>query len=558
MSGLRARQSRPGAPREGGTPPRTELLDPVFVLVLVAGAALRFVRLGQQSFWYDEAHSVGMAYGLPEGSLLKTVTNIHGPLYLTALRGWMALFGDSEAAVRALSALLGILGIILTHKIAAQLLGRKRGLLAAAIIAFSPFHLWYSQEGRNYALLYDLGLIAVPVFLRETRTRSPGSFAAALAATVAACLANLSGFFLYALYWTYSLTGRRTARYPMRRLVLLCALSALVLWPWIARGARSTGELHLGRPERDAAAVVKGESPAGLLSIPYTFYNFSLGMTVGPSVEELKLGRFQSLVPHLWYLVPAGLLFAWLFLRGLARVPREHLRLLLLWTAVPVLSMAALSILNLKAPNSRYAFLAMAPYAMILSAGLAAHGRKIVEVLALACTFGLMGFSDYQYFTDSRYWKPDTRAAAGLVLREARPGDAVVVYALDFPVRFYLRGRLEYAKPTRKVFESERSMEEWLEKNTSGAARVWIVQCQAWWVDREDRFVELCRKLMVPRGEWRFAKAPVYLFEKPEAGEGAAPQELGREGEPPGGAGRGRRSDWQRPAFRPPSTTLTP
>ncbi len=493
-----------------------DYLRPAVLFVLIAGVALRFVALGQQSFWFDEVHSVAIAQGAAEGTLTRTVTNIHGPLYLLLLRGWMALFGTSEAAARALSALLASIGLVLFYRAGLKLLGRTAALLALALLAASPFYLWYSQETRNYALLFDLGIVAVLAFLWEMDRRSARSFVLALLATVGACLSNLSGFFLFPLYVIYSLLSRKGGRYPLRRLVFLCALSAILLWPWIHGATRSTGELHLGRPnESIGKPAVKGESPPGLLSIPYTFYNFSLGVTMGPSVDELKMERMSALKPHLWYLLPAAVLFGGLAVFGAFRVKKESRALVLLWVAVPVLSMAALSMLNLKAPNSRYALIALPPYMLLLSAGICSIKPKIVRGLLLAAILGLMLVSDYQYFTDKRYWRPDARSAGRLVLKEAEPGDAVVVYALEVALLHYLRGGIDVLTPPTSAFHDKGTMEAWLRENTAGADRVWIVQCMAWWVDREDRFLEVARRMMDPVGEWHFNKAPVYLFEKP-------------------------------------------
>ena len=496
-------------------------LHPVFLLVLVMGIALRFIALGQQSLWFDEAHSVVMAQGGADGSLLRTVANTHGPLYLLLLRMWIAFFGTSEQAVRALSAALGSLGLILFYRLGLKLLGRPASLVALALLAASPFYLWYSQEARNYALLFALGVIAVPAFLLEMKSKTTGSFAAALFATAAVCLANLSGFFLYALYGACVLVAGRSARYPLRRLALLAVLSVVILSPWIVGGSGSTGDIHLGRPDESAGTLaVKGESPPGLLSIPYTFYNFSLGMSFGPSIDELKLQRFAAAIPHMWYIIPAAALFAIMALRGLLRAPASSRTLLVLWIAAPVFLMVAISVLNLKAPNSRYAFLALPPYVLLLSAGITSTRGGPLKGMLLAALLGFMGLADYNYFTDRRYWRPDARSAGELLLREVKPDDAVVVYALDVPVRYYLlRGEIGIVKPARKTFEDEATMEAWLGQNTEGKRRVWIVQCMGWWVDREDKLVRLCRDRMTLEGEWRFTKVPVYLFSKPSPAE---------------------------------------
>jgi hypothetical protein len=206
--------------------------------------------------------------------------------------------------------------------------------------------------------------------------------------------------------------------------------------------------------------------------------------------------------------------FAGLLLRGLAYTSKEERWLLFVWFAVPLTLMAALSELNLKAPNSRYAFLSFTPFLFLIAIGASSIRRRAFKVFVLAAVFGIMAFSDYQYFTDQRYWRPDTRSAGKLVLDEMRPGDALVVYTLDFPVRYYTKYKVDILKPPGRIFKNRDTMATWLVENTAGADRVWVVQCMAWWVDREDRFVDLCRERMTIAGEWKFNKVPVYLFEK--------------------------------------------
>jgi hypothetical protein len=349
----------------------------------------------------------------------------------------------------------------------------------------------------------------------EVKYRTRGTFILAFLATAAACLTNLSGFFLFVLFAVYALVVRSPSRYPLRRMALFLALSAAVLWPWVLEGAGATGQFHMGRPaEGSGILAVKGEAPPGILSIPFTFYNFTLGYSLGPSIDEMKLQRLPGVVPHLWYLVPAAVLFGLMTLRGLLRARRPALPLLILWISIPILMMLALAVFNLKAPNSRYAFLAFAPYLFLLGVGVHSIANRPLRIAVLALLLVFLGYSDYQYFTNSRFWRADVRSAAEFISREAEPKDIVVIYALKY-MHFYLPRDIELVKPTAKVFSDENTMEQWLRRNTAGAGRVWVVQVRGWWVDREDRFTPVCRKLLTQKGEWRFPSVPVYLFATP-------------------------------------------
>jgi mannosyltransferase len=483
-------------------------------LALIAlGTVLRFLALGQQSFWHDEIHSIVSVWGPDAGTLKEIVFNPHGALYLLLLDGWIRVFGTGEAPVRMLSALLGALALVLFHRVSLRLVARPVALTALALLALSPLHLWYSQEARNYALLFDLGLIAVAAFLDEVERRTPASFLIAIIATALACLANLSGFFLFAILGSYALIVGRRAGYAPRRFIIFLALSALILSPWMILGAQTTGPLHLGRP--DAASgipAVIGESPPGALSIPFAFFNFSLGLSLGPSVDDLKLQRAAALMPHLIYLIPAGLVFALALIRGLRASMRPGRALLVSWLVIPIVITAALSALNLKAANSRYAFLALAPYLLFLAIGIQSIQRRALRLSLLGALLLFSAWSDEQYFMNPHYRRPDARAAGALLTRESREGDVVIVYALDYPVRYYVPRTMTLLTPEPADFASENATERWLENHAGGARRIWIVQCEGWWVDREGRFLDVCRKTMTLQQAWPFTKLPVYLF----------------------------------------------
>ncbi|MGD2143899.1 MAG: glycosyltransferase family 39 protein, partial [Anaerolineae bacterium] len=126
---------------------------------------MRFHRIGSQGLWIDEAFSIWLARR-PLGEMLHWVAEVdqHPPLYYALLHGWTEVFGDSEASARSLSALFGSLTIPVVYLLGRRLSGEKVGLLAALILAVSPFHVRFAQEARMYTLLalnVSLGLYAV-------------------------------------------------------------------------------------------------------------------------------------------------------------------------------------------------------------------------------------------------------------------------------------------------------------------------------------------------------------------------------------------------------------
>src|SRR3954452_11132033 len=123
--------------------------------ITAAAAGLRFSTLGVQSFWHDEAVTVGRVLHPGLGATLKEIPSSEAtpPLYYVLAWLWSKLFGTSEAGIRSLSALFGTATVPVAYAIGSRLVSRRAGVLAAMAVAVSPLMVWYSQEARAYALL---------------------------------------------------------------------------------------------------------------------------------------------------------------------------------------------------------------------------------------------------------------------------------------------------------------------------------------------------------------------------------------------------------------------
>ena len=123
-------------------------------LLTLVGGVLRFAALGAKSLWLDESFSVWVAgHTLPDLVTWLIRIDHHPPLYYALLRGWVALFGDSETALRSLSALCSTLAIPFFYLAAYRFTGTRAALIATTLLVLSPFQIRYAQEARMYALL---------------------------------------------------------------------------------------------------------------------------------------------------------------------------------------------------------------------------------------------------------------------------------------------------------------------------------------------------------------------------------------------------------------------
>jgi mannosyltransferase len=151
---------------------RPELL--LVAALTAAGAALRFSTLDVQSFWHDEAVTVGRVL---DPSLFTTLDRVPGseatpPLYYALAWAWTRLFGSGEVGIRSLSALAGTATIPVAWWAGRELVSRAAGMAAAALVTFSPYMVWYSQEARAYALLVLLCGLSLALFARALRGES--------------------------------------------------------------------------------------------------------------------------------------------------------------------------------------------------------------------------------------------------------------------------------------------------------------------------------------------------------------------------------------------------
>jgi mannosyltransferase len=171
----------------------------IILLVLVA-FAVRAASIHAQSLWRDEVDALCYAYEFPhlvaqtlapeaigdlntpcacpslpvtpaqspnESALLRLARTFdgmiqqNGPLYFFLLRGWIAVTGTSETAMRFLSLVFGVLAVPLVYALGRRLFDHSTGWFAALLVTVSPYLTWYSQEVKMYALVSAWALLAV-------------------------------------------------------------------------------------------------------------------------------------------------------------------------------------------------------------------------------------------------------------------------------------------------------------------------------------------------------------------------------------------------------------
>ena len=206
-----------------------------FVLLALAvvalGAALRAWRLGEWSYWTDEAHTISDANALVSGDAGQGFAGhrlsffLYGAAY-SAARALGIPFGETVA--RAVPAFFGVLAVAMTAGVGALVAGRSGAILGALLVALSPFQIYWSQNARSYALEVALAIPAGIMLARGLATQRWGPLLTGVALLGLAASAHPTALALVPGIVAYALVATRFSAANGSRKRLLWIAGAIV------------------------------------------------------------------------------------------------------------------------------------------------------------------------------------------------------------------------------------------------------------------------------------------------------------------------------------------
>lgn len=366
----------------------------LLVLVTLLAGGLRFYKLGEWSFWGDEYITVRKAIDIFGGG----VTRLSPSMLSTHVV--LGKLGVTEWNARLVSASVGVISVPILFWLVKRLFNSYAALIAALLLAVSPWHIYWSQNARFYTTLLLFFTLALLFFYWALEEDRPWFMVLSLFFFGLASIERLLSVFLIPTFVGYiilikicryesppGLKWRNLAIYFVPGLLGLVAL--ILLNPSIQdpeRGARSFGFVN--------------NNPLWILS--------GLGFYLG--IPLIVMAIFGGL--RLW---------TW----------RNRLGLLLsLMALVPLLSLMLISFFQYTA--NRYAFVSLTSIVILaafaakeLLAQMSRQG-KLVAIGAVLILLAMPMTDNFLYYNYQNGNRDNWKEAFELISARMNDGDKVI------------------------------------------------------------------------------------------------------------------------------------
>ncbi|MBI2303836.1 MAG: glycosyltransferase family 39 protein [Chloroflexi bacterium] len=487
------------------------------VIIVVLAAGLRLYRLGVQSLWYDEI--VGFSRSdVAQYTLTEVIFRVNFPgdflnppiYYLTM--NLMSRFSTSEFALRLPSAIAGILAVFFVYLAAKASFGPPVGILAALLMAISPFAIYFSQESRPHGILLLFGLAATYFLTRAIQTRSPRHWAAYV---FCAALAFYSGFLvltamIFLVQNLYLFFHWRTDKRLLGPWLASQGAMALLFAPWMLSHLTIYWQI-LTSPSHPFYAYTEvwpGPSPLLVAAILKDFLQgdyFNLAFLL-PQLPQAAQGLLALRYVPVFIYLPIVLV-------GLV-VRRQNRLALVLWTAYLALPLGIMYLLSLKAPflTARHASFLVPAVPILLAMGIHTlpwRGLRKVLIVGLVVVSVV---SLANYYQNPQYEKEQWREVAQYIAGVGQKGDVILLNPNYLEVAFdhYYRGSEPRHGLDRWIGEDEERAAMTLEEVVVGHTRAWLILAHR--PSSGQKLKEILEERHPLVEEKRFVGIEVYLY----------------------------------------------
>lgn len=333
----------------------------IFGAVVAAAAVFYSFHLGRDPLGASEAYSAYAAARPNLGAIVR-IPILDDPgkqlLYYVVLHYWTAIFGASEAMLRAPSVIFGLGAIAMLFVLGRDLFDDATGASAAALWAFNPIATVFAFRARMYTMLIAIALAHLYAFRRARETGTSGWTLMCAVTGAAIIYTHLGGAAILvaeaAILLRDAARGRR------------------VLAPWLALGG------------------------AALLFAPYLPIASAQSrvLIAGHWLDWIGPAYHYSPATKLIVAVGVAALGLWMIFGG-KRDPLapEPIRFCVLWIAIPIISFAAGSIVVRPMFQLRYVSPSLAMLCVLVAALFAKAGAWTRNIAVVAITATMLAMA---------------------------------------------------------------------------------------------------------------------------------------------------------------------
>jgi len=384
--------------------------------VILIGIFTRIYNIDQQSAWGDEiATMLWCSMSVQEHMndiLTSRFGDVHPPLYYMILHLWIKLTASTPLATRSLACIFGILSVYMIFLLGKELSRKCVGSLAAFILAVSPLHIYYSQEGRQYTFMTFLVLGSFLFFVKIIKNERLNPTSAGTYKWIALFLFNLAGIYTH-YYFFLGLFVQLVflLMYWNRKLFLKWVIVHFILFicfiPWLLVFLKQLGSMQ---PEQ--AKLMSRFSP--IFSIPFIFAKFAV------------FGNEFFIRDHTIFYIFAFIIFSLATLFGTKAFLKDDKKftiLLVMILCVPILIVYIVSLAGAVLYSS-HPFIMYSFPLYLLTARIVTE-KKILYFILYGIIISLNLFVVFRLNWSDDYTKPKVREVYQYIAQKGLTGDIV-------------------------------------------------------------------------------------------------------------------------------------
>lgn len=388
--------------------------------VMVGNAVLALIGLGSESLWLDERLSLRIVQENLGGaiSIFRDLPEQH-PFYYVLLKIWR-VFGESEFALRSLSAVFAVACVFAIYRLAQRVLDEASARIASIVMATSPYMLFFSQEARMYSLLGLLTIVSTYLLIRWWDDER--GLVGYTALGIVGAYTHIFFLFLLGAHLVWAVARRPALNQRAVRLLRAHCIVGLCYVPWLFMIFSGS----LGSQSWKSAINV-------VLAAPYTFLRFSVGYSEVIANYDWKTRAPDLIRSQLPLLITVAVGYSVVAVYGFKRLTTHarHGSIVPIGLFAPMILATVASLITIVV-GERYFMVCFPFFVLLLAAGISSllepSMHRAARVVVVAAFAAIVAHTLFDYYTDEEFGKEQWRDVAAYLSENTSNDDLIVLH----------------------------------------------------------------------------------------------------------------------------------